>query len=107
MRQEIPANAAIIAAGIMRLGGRAKLSDIYREVARINTDWREQYSNEKSFEGTVRGTIEAHCPQSDNFRYPELPLFEWVEAGVYKVVAPGDWVDALGRRKPLGGNRRR
>jgi len=105
MTSAIPPHVAIIAAAILRLKRPAKLSEIYREVARINITWPDEYKDEESFQGAIRSTIEAHCPQSEKFSHPDLPLFEWVRDGTYRVVPALEWEEAASRRKQVGGRR--
>lgn len=65
-----------------RLGGKASLYRIYKEVTEIRR--AAERSLPRSLEATVRHTLEAHCSQSHNYRGPDFfSMPEGKGAGVW------------------------
>jgi hypothetical protein len=83
---ELPTNLKFIAIALVRAGGEADLSEIYKPAAIVLPNWAEYYKNEESFRGTIRHTLECYCPQSQNYREERDAFFEKVAPGRYRLV---------------------
>lgn len=73
-----------IRAALMELGGEAELATIYSAVERIRKDGGRTIP--KSLTATVRQSIEAHCPTSENYREGNGNYFKHIARGRYQLI---------------------
>lgn len=73
-----------IRAALLGLGGEADLATIYQVVEQVRRDGGRTIP--KSLDATIRQSIEAHCPTSDNFRENNEKYFEHVARGRYRLI---------------------
>ena len=81
-------NKAVTVYDIIRalkeLKGEAQAVQIKDKVTSIFGGVPLRYKHETSFRETIQGTIEKHCPQSEN--YCGEPYFERIERGRYRLI---------------------
>jgi hypothetical protein len=73
-----------IRAALLEVGGEADLAVIYQVVEENRR--AAGRTTPKSLDATVRQSIEAHCPTSDNFRERNGRYFEHVARGRYRLI---------------------
>lgn len=78
-----------IVTALRLLGGEAQAKYIKDKVTELRGGMPAHYGRSHSYRETIQKKIEDHCPQSDNWKSSNRPVFERVRRGVYRLIEEG------------------